>query len=104
MYNILCMRSEREHSLHPLQQSSVAALQAAAVPDLSKKRKAESCAADTAEPETKRGKTLYETTIAAPFRRARRSLGCMHKVYQSHTELCEGPLVLSCKSVPQEHG
>ena len=51
---------------------------------LSRKRKADSNADDMAGPEAKKGRTLYETTIAAPFRRARRSLGCMHKVGQSH--------------------
>ena len=53
--------------------------------EFSRKRKADCFASDTAEPEAKKGKTLYETTIAAPFRRARRSLVCMHKVGQPCT-------------------
>lgn len=79
-------------------------MQAAVMPEVSKKRKAECCADDTAEPETKRGKTLYETTIAAPFRRARRSLGCMQKVHQS-IQICVDNQLSQVMRVSQvEHG
>ena len=47
---------------------------------LNRKRKAECLSASTAEPDVKRGRWSYAPTIAAPFRRARHTLLCMHKV------------------------
>ena len=70
--------------MHWQLQSRSHLLQTTGMAELSRKRKADSFAGGIAEPEAKKGRTLYETTIAAPFRRARRSLVCMHKVSQSY--------------------
>ena len=45
-----------------------------------KKRKADTMDGESVQPETKKARGLYQSTIAAPLRRARRSLLCMRQV------------------------
>lgn len=45
-----------------------------------KKRKADTMDGESVQPEAKKARGLYQSTIAAPLRRARRSLLCMRQV------------------------